>query len=158
MDLVIDREKWVRGGRGGESALLNSVGNMCCLGFAAIAVGLDEGEITGIGEFSDLDPESVPHLEGLTFNPFCTVALEDEYDHHLAIRNTEFHDQAVDLNDFRCAVIDGHARSLSTMSDISISSEDDRERQLTKLFAKAGITLTFEGAKIDEQEDSQTGG
>ncbi len=30
---TIDRKRWVRGDIGGDSALLNGEGNMCCLGW-----------------------------------------------------------------------------------------------------------------------------
>lgn len=32
--VVVDVDKWCRGGKGGKSALLNEEGNKCCLGFA----------------------------------------------------------------------------------------------------------------------------
>lgn len=46
--LVIDRSKWACGGRGGVSALLNDVGNMCCLGFYAKACGVNEVNLQNI--------------------------------------------------------------------------------------------------------------
>ena len=49
-DLVIDRKKWVRGDKGGETGLLNEGGNMCCLGFGALQCGgFSSGDIEGEG-------------------------------------------------------------------------------------------------------------
>lgn len=45
-ELVIDCDKWCRGGKGGSySALLNPQGYMCCLGFYAKACGLTDNQI-----------------------------------------------------------------------------------------------------------------
>ncbi len=144
MDLVIDREKWARGGHGGASSLMNGLGNMCCLGFGAIAVGLEEEEISGVGEFSDLDQETIPYLQELTFNPFCTISDEDEDDHDRLIRNTKFHDRAVDLNDYKTPGMHDTAGN-PIIRRVNVKDEADRERQLTELFKDAGITLTFTG-------------
>ena len=39
MNLTIERDKWVRGGTNEKSELLNSRGNMCCLGFYCRTLG-----------------------------------------------------------------------------------------------------------------------
>ena len=157
MDLEIDRELWARGGHNGASALMNSDGKMCCLGFAAIQAGLSEGEITGVGEFSDLDQESVPHLQSMEFNPFCTIGSEEEDDGHFSqIHSTDFHNKAVDINDFK---IRGGVRRFNVDGEpvrrnISFLTETDRELQLVELFKGVGITLTFTGEQHYEQANS----
>lgn len=57
--LTIDRSKWRRGGSDrdtiqGTTALLNHRGFMCCLGFDAIACGVPEAAIMGVGEPIDV--------------------------------------------------------------------------------------------------------
>lgn len=48
--LTIDRSKWNRGKKGpGACLMLNEVGMMCCLGFDALACGLTESQIMGVG-------------------------------------------------------------------------------------------------------------
>jgi hypothetical protein len=37
---TVDRKTWVRGNKGGISALLNEEGNMCCLGFLGETCGV----------------------------------------------------------------------------------------------------------------------
>ena len=54
LDVVVDRSKWCRGGRGGKSRLLNSEGNMCCLGFATLADGAYYDEIKNIAKPSEV--------------------------------------------------------------------------------------------------------
>lgn len=43
--LTIDRKRWARGGKNGEAALLNTDGNMCCLGFACKKLGVSEEQL-----------------------------------------------------------------------------------------------------------------
>jgi hypothetical protein len=52
-ELTINRSRWARttvGQRKGFSELLNSDNNMCCLGFACIALGASPEEISDLGQ------------------------------------------------------------------------------------------------------------
>jgi len=49
MKVVIERAKWVRGGKNGWSSLLNDKGCMCCLGFVAKAHGYEDKHLLGAG-------------------------------------------------------------------------------------------------------------
>ncbi len=45
LEVVIDRKFWHRGKGGPGSKLITSMGNMCCLGFDALACGLKHNDI-----------------------------------------------------------------------------------------------------------------
>lgn len=51
--LVIDRQLWERGT--GDGRLRRQSGRMCCLGFDAIACGVDPVDIINVGEPFDVD-------------------------------------------------------------------------------------------------------
>lgn len=56
--LVIDRSRWARGDK---SCLLDSqTGQMCCLGFVALAYGVSAETIRDVSEPSELSPCDVP--------------------------------------------------------------------------------------------------
>ncbi len=137
-DLVIDRQKWARGKSNGVSALLNSDGNMCCLGFAAIQItGLTPDQIEGFGQYEELDSELHDFLiENGT--PFCEPQ-DSEHDYDPVIADTKFHNHAVEINDF---VIGNSAINYGGRTCF-METEEDREEQLTKLFKENGINITF---------------
>ncbi len=69
--VIVDRKKWYRGKGGDHSKLLivaddfvadTDVGKMCCLGFAALALGIPKSLITGMQTPRDL-PHQALHLE-----------------------------------------------------------------------------------------------
>ena len=48
--ITVNRKKWARGGKNGESALLNDEGNMCCLGFACNQISrIPKSKLEGVG-------------------------------------------------------------------------------------------------------------
>jgi len=53
--LTIDRARWVNGNHGHESQLLNSHGEMCCLGFLGKACGVSDDSM-----LSTLYPSGIP--------------------------------------------------------------------------------------------------
>lgn len=48
MKFTVERSRWFRGGGGPNSFLLRADGQMCCLGFRALASGLKPEDIRGI--------------------------------------------------------------------------------------------------------------
>lgn len=87
MDLIIDRSKWACGGRGGEPELLNDNGNMCCLGFLALACGyLPE----------DIQYKEVPRLVYGTTGKFPSSVLGAE---RLSNENSPWVNVATQVND-----------------------------------------------------------
>lgn len=44
---TVKRATWARGGKGGESRLLNNQGNFCCLGFLGKICGIPEPKLLG---------------------------------------------------------------------------------------------------------------
>ncbi len=43
--LVLEGSRWARGGKNGNSLLLNEKGGMCCLGFLAKSLGASDGQL-----------------------------------------------------------------------------------------------------------------
>lgn len=79
--LVINRSTWSRGGTGGESSLLNNIGNQCCLGFLASSCGYTADEIRNrltpyTVEARELWPQgiikSTPHISN---SPWTQLAM-----------------------------------------------------------------------------------
>jgi hypothetical protein len=64
--LTIERRKWYRGKGSDESVLLNSRGEMCCLGFDAIANGLSQDCILGMETPAAV---VITHRKALTDHP-----------------------------------------------------------------------------------------
>jgi hypothetical protein len=56
-EFTIDRKKWYRGKGPRQSKLLNSRGQMCCLGFYAKACGIPRDNMYGEATPSDVDPD-----------------------------------------------------------------------------------------------------
>lgn len=86
LKVVVNRKKWARGGEGGNSSLLNTRGNMCCLGFAAMATGkVKRKDIRDRGGPEDLDVDlfygnkhPLPQLltRRRSNNKTCTALIE----------------------------------------------------------------------------------
>ena len=70
----VDRSRWARAGvKKGQSQLLNEQGNMCCLGFAEVELGVPEGSLDGL---------HIPHhvqkrlgIDNLLTSPVCQTAV-----------------------------------------------------------------------------------
>jgi len=138
--LTIQRDKWARGKNNGLSALLNDDGNMCCMGFAAIQItGLTPDQIRGFGQFEELPPELYEFLiENGT--PFCEP-YDSEEDYDPTIADTQFHNRAVEINDFAI----GHsAINYGGSRTTFVENEEDRERQIVELFKTVDIDVVFE--------------
>ena len=152
MKLLIDRLRWARGGNNGNAALLNEDGNMCCLGFLAIEMGLTRDDIDGVGDFSD-DFGGKSEERGIVdivkndpakFAAVCTVETEcgetDEYEY---ISPTDFHGHATQLNDASVREVGVEVAKYSPAQGPIINSEARREEKLIELFAKEDIQLEF---------------
>lgn len=114
MKVVVKRSKWFRGQGTHGSLLLNSKGQMCCLGFAALQLGFKEEEIKGQAVPAFLKREMIgfnlPYNSGLL--PFA--------------EHTPLTRAAVHINDY------------------SFISDEEREQQLTDLFKEHGHEIVFE--------------
>jgi hypothetical protein len=105
--LTIHRATWRRGGEPlprrqaqGPTCLLNELGFMCCLGFDAVAMGVDRELLLGVGEPSELvEPYElrVPHqyLESPRFGVHPREEDEDR-DHYY---ETTLVREAIAIND-----------------------------------------------------------
>lgn len=117
-ELIIKRSKWLTPEKslGAGSYLLNEMGLMCCLGFAAIKLGLTEDEIVGYTYIASTDVDNLDN-----FSQFCQrnslVAN--------GIGNTKLSSEVAIIND-----------------DNQINNEE-REKQLIKLFGENNIILSF---------------
>ncbi len=76
--LVIDRTRWLRGDEW-KSMLRDEVGNMCCLGFACLAKGLDPEQIAFVPRPDDLD-QSGEELDDWELNVVeRAMEINDDY-------------------------------------------------------------------------------
>lgn len=122
MNLVIDRKRWLRGGRTGDgercngSVLLSNQGHMCCLGFLAKACGAHDRQI--LRACSPISAVDVSWPEWLIRKGFDI--------HGNTRRTTEVGATLMRAND-------------------TPGSDERREAVLAEAFAKHGITVTFEG-------------
>ena len=127
--LIIDRSKWRTGGHKyneshGKTLLLNTQGNMCCLGFYCLQLGeLTENEIKNKGDFTSFDPDELL----LTNENIQNVAFvyDEDGDDTKRINNTLFSDEAIEINDDRN--IDNYTR----------------EQKLIEHFKKIDVDVTF---------------
>jgi hypothetical protein len=115
MEFTVVRSQWYRGQGDTDSRLRRSSdGLMCCLGFHAIACGLDEADITGLA-FPSVT--RIPHTVPSGLLSWLWDADEETYDTPEAV--------------------------IGRINDETQIPEDEREIRLTAEFAKHGITVKF---------------
>jgi hypothetical protein len=123
MELIIDRSKWLRGEGFYESYLLRPRdGKMCCLGFYSLACGLKEEQIRNVKSPRSLvsgDPSGANLL-----NDTCGSWLIYE-DNVRTVYHSLDTAELMDHNDTRG------------------ESDSEREKWITKIFAKHGVTVRF---------------
>lgn len=111
---TVDGKRWCRGGKGGYSALLNTQGNMCCLGFYARACGVQAGDICGVP-----DPCSLTY-SGIVLPSTCH---KDSSEHLRTVENM------MQINDD---------------TDIwNVADDFVRARKIKSLFKRIGVTVRF---------------
>lgn len=103
--LEIDRTKWYRGNKYLDSRLLSARG-MCCLGFYALACGLEEVEILN---------KSYPNADDK--------------------RNPEWLFESYLDRNFN--------EILAQINDSSLTSDAEKEKKITRIFAEHGVEVTF---------------
>ena len=124
LKVEVDRSRWFRGhgkafSRLRITGLTEHNGHMCCLGFAMVAAGFDEG-LDGVPSPAVFLTRKLPNTVSVPKALSGLVALDVQYLH-----NTHTCLGLMDEND-----------------DLSLT-EADRETQITALGLKAGIEFTF---------------
>lgn len=114
---TIRRSKWARGGKKGSSALLNSQGNMCCLGFYSKACGFTKENIQHI-----IAPDRIPVMQNYSEAIKFKSKLIKYRDYP---NTTKICDDLMDINDDQYI------------------TDKVREEKLTKKFSKMGVKVTF---------------
>jgi hypothetical protein len=114
----VDRKTWYRGKGSAHSRLLNDEGQMCCLGFYAVAAGLPTDAIRRAACPSDV-PRALWKTKLTSMDE--TVPLLPE---------------ARDTN---------AAHILMRMNDVEDVADEDREKRITDLFKQIGIDVKFVG-------------
>lgn len=124
----VDRSKWtgvrdmvVKYAPVGNSRLLNSIGNKCCLGFYASQCGISDDIIR---EHSS--PVSLYKSECINLDKFVYI----------------------DRDDATMADNSGFALEAMNLNDSYMYSMEDKEERLIALFEEHDITLTFTGEYI----------
>jgi hypothetical protein len=117
---TIDRAKWLNGSIPDDSALRDTKGRMCCLGFYAKACGVKAKPLTGKG---------YPHQ--------LTIGLPNEMDWLIESANT----------DGRGGHGSNAAYNLVRANDDDMAgiTRRERERSIKAQFRAAGITVKFTG-------------
>jgi hypothetical protein len=123
MKVTIKRSEWYRGNGGKGSALLRDVDGMkCCVGFFALACGMERDVIMGRSEIRD-----VPNYDNTELpEPAKWMA---EYGAGWLL-NTDDAREIYNLND-------------RPVCELTTKSEEERERGLAELFAKHDVELEF---------------
>jgi hypothetical protein len=128
---VVDRKTWYRGKGTDRSCLLNNANRMCCLGFYALACGLDKKVIRNIPDPS----HAVKLTEGEAVQDIneksVTRKSDVRWSTKLINKNDIYHDNTY------------HCYDLMSVNDDDEITEEVRENELTKLFKKIGIQVTF---------------
>ncbi len=119
--LKIDRSKWARGGIKGDAKLLNSQGNMCCLGFACLAAGVPEDDI----KWQDVPGDLASEYKSDDDIPDGLHSFLFQDDETGSWKNNCLVDDAVGVND-----------------DTKINDEE-REEKLKPILAKLGFDVEF---------------
>ena len=129
IDVTIDRSKWRCGMYGesshgrGEVSMLNSEGFMCCLGFASLAIGVEEAALKGCDYPVDVarkDETAAKVLLG------CDFVITDS-EAHLRYRHTP-------------PIIEA-----ATANDDGILTSRQRESKVRAALKKVGMKVEFVG-------------
>ncbi len=119
--VIVDRSRWYRGKGSVESRLRRSVdGQMCCLGFACLAAGHSEDDITEAATPLELRSSLLPGTEEYRA---ARKRLDDG--HGTAIG------EAININDSR------HI------------TDEERERDLARILTQVGIDLEFVDGPVE---------
>lgn len=133
---TIDRSKWRCGGdssvtmRGvGDTELLNPEGFMCCLGQVSKQCGVSDGEL-----LERLTPRVLAHESAKKVSPFL-VEIKKLKRYEEGDEDPLWHKRATALCETAMNINDDMSRS-----------DEEREKDLTNLFAANGYELEFVGA------------
>lgn len=116
---VVDRERWYRGKGYRHSKLLNRNNKQCCLGFYALACGLNEASIK----------ERKTPSEVVCNTESCSCKSNTQWKTKLISSDK--------VNSQICQI-------LMKVNDAIKLSDEERETKLTKLFKKIGIKVKFQ--------------
>lgn len=120
--VIIERSKWYRGHGGCNSALVEKAsGCKCCLGFVGLACGYTEAKMSGLASPEGCLVKSDPRPAW----PKWMLELYARTDGYVAYVDTADTEAAMQIND-----------------DMVIG-DAEREKKLTALFKKNGMTLRF---------------
>ena len=137
---TIKRDEWARGGKGGNSRLLNEYKNLCCLGFDMRACGLADDEISGEAfpsELTELPAEGRTWTKNASNRDWTDLItrLPEHLEDYLGDRppgNFKLEDLATTVND-----------------EMDLP-EPDRERLIREIFRVAGRRVRFVGRGFPE--------
>lgn len=125
--LVIDRATWLHGEGGDKSYLLRADGKKCCLGFLAIQNGYKEKDI-----LEKRSPSSLRVVENL--RKIWEGIIDGSWASKLGYSMME-------TNDGRTGM-----PILNSSGEMTINSDEDREKRLIKLFKQIDIDVEFVGS------------
>lgn len=116
--VVIDRRQWYRGHTGDDSCLLREDRRMCCLGFAAVACGIQPEHLLNRGAPSDVQ---LPLEEMGKFSKLLDISVKLDWGHS----DNKITDKLIETNDF------------------PELPEQEREEGIIRLGANVGFEFSF---------------
>lgn len=138
LKVVVDRSLWFRGQGSDDSLLLNrNTGQMCCLGFAALAAGLKEKDIEDRSAPSDIEIVAPKKFEGLVQpSRYPDTQRYDNSDvcQTLMSTNDQQHTKFIDTED------DGF---VGPVEDQFIYKDAEREAVIISVGKDAGFDFEF---------------
>lgn len=158
-EFTIDRNKWIRGEDG--ATLLNQDGRMCCLGIAAKACNIPDEAIREVGEPGELTEEGSPQHAKTYFSklPFLgelvpNDELVDDFCVHYnyidewgepIVDAFDEHTSELEKLDYMSVNQSDACKKLMSINDDKNLTEEDREKQITSIFASHGVKVNFIG-------------
>lgn len=124
---VVDRETWYRGKGSYHSCLLNKSNKMCCLGFYALACGLDKNVIRDI-----TSPMAAVNLSNGKYS-------EDIHGQEVKRKSSKIWKTKLVPKKDNSAI----CRKLMIINDNKLITDEKREVKITRLFEKIGIQVKF---------------
>lgn len=143
----VSRRRWVNAGARakGISSLLNSHGNMCCLGFACRAMGFKPSEIR-----LKASPESLlsyrDDRQRYGINTIPGLVVRNEYGDP---QNTVVADEIIEVNDNHASyeeatfAAEAHRLPAAERRKKAKAFRDERERKIQRIGKKIGIKFIF---------------
>lgn len=136
--VTIDRSKWMTApNKFGESLLLDGKGNMCCMGFLAVACGVSKEKLRGKAVLNNLAITEVNKLPKILKKE---IIKSGPWPQVLQVKTKNFSLNGMAIED-----------AFYELNDHPRNSKARRESMLTQHFKEIGVTAKFVGKYAGEK-------